>query len=137
MPRLSEQEARDLLGKVLALSRADACEANLNGNAAGNIRYARNTVTTAGRNENMTVVVQSNYGQRSGTATVNEFDDESLERAVRRSEELAKLAEVPVDSTYRAAIAQLKQDRIDRAIKQGAAPDDAGVTASQEPPLRD
>jgi len=48
MPRLSEQEARDLLGKVLALSRADACEANLNGNAAGNIRYARNTVTTAG-----------------------------------------------------------------------------------------
>ncbi len=33
MPRLSEQEARDLLGRVLALSQADACEANQIGRA--------------------------------------------------------------------------------------------------------
>ena len=98
MPRLTETEARELLTKVLGSSRADACEANLNGNAAGNIRYARNTVTTAGKSENMTLVVQSNYGQRSGTATVNEFDDESLERVVRRSEELARLA--PEDEEF-------------------------------------
>ena len=102
MPRLSEQEARDLLGRVLALSRADACEANLNGNARGNIRYARNTVTTAGKNENMTLAVRSNYGQRSGTATANEFDDESLERVVRRSEELAELA--PEDEEFMAPL---------------------------------
>lgn len=102
MPRLSEQEARDLLGRVLALSRADACEANLNGNARGNIRYARNTVTTAGKSENMTLAVRSNYGQRSGTATANEFDDESLERVVRRSEELAKLA--PEDEEFMAPL---------------------------------
>ncbi len=98
MPRLSEQEARDLLGRVLALSKADACEANLNGNAAGNIRYARNTVTTAGSNENLSLVVQSSYGQRSGTASINEFDDESIQRVVQRSEELAKLA--PEDEEF-------------------------------------
>ncbi|MEE8060410.1 MAG: DNA gyrase modulator, partial [Gemmatimonadales bacterium] len=98
MPRLTETEARELLTKVLESSRADACEANLNGNAAGNIRYARNTVTTAGKSEDMTLVVQSNYGQRSGTATINEFDDESLERVVRRSEELARLA--PEDEEF-------------------------------------
>ncbi len=102
MPRLSEQEARDLLGRVLALSQADACEANLSGNARGNIRYARNTVTTAGKSENMSVAVRSNYGQRSGRATANEFDDESLERVVRRSEQLAKLA--PEDQEFMAPL---------------------------------
>ncbi len=98
MPRLSEQEARDLLGRVLALSHADDCQAILDGDATGNIRYARNTVTTAGESENTTVRVQSSYGQRSGTATANEFDDESLERVVRRSEELANLA--PEDEEF-------------------------------------
>lgn len=98
MPRLSEQEARDLLGRVLALSHADDCQAILDGDATGNIRYARNTVTTAGKSENMTVRVQSNYGHSSGTATANEFDDESLERVVRRSEELARLA--PEDKEF-------------------------------------
>ena len=37
-------------------------------------------------------MVQSNFGTRTGTVTANEFDDASIERAVRRSEELARLA---------------------------------------------
>jgi len=98
MPILTEREARDLLGKVLALSQADGCEANLGYNAEGNIRYARNSVSTAGHTEDMTLVVQSNFGRRSGTATVNEFDAASLEKVVRRSEELARLA--PEDEEF-------------------------------------
>ena len=92
MTMFSESEARELLKKVLAYSKAEGCEANLNGSKDGNIRYARNTVTTAGTVEDLTLVVQSNFGLKSGTATVNEFDDGSLEKAVRRSEELAQLA---------------------------------------------
>ncbi|HEY0769733.1 MAG TPA: TldD/PmbA family protein, partial [Sphingobacteriaceae bacterium] len=34
----------------------------------------------------------SNFGKKSGTATINEFDDASLEKVVRRAEELAKLS---------------------------------------------
>ena len=98
MLRLTEQEARDLLGRVLARSKADSCEAVLSGNSDGNIRYARNTVTTAGVSENMSLVVRSSYGKRSGTATINEFDDASLERVVRRSEDLASLA--PEDDEF-------------------------------------
>jgi len=98
MSRLSESEAREILAKTLAYSQADACVATLNGNTRGNIRYARNTVTTAGRNENMSLGVRSNFGKQSGTATVNEFNDESLEGAVRRSEELARLA--PEDEEF-------------------------------------
>src|SRR6478735_2859971 len=89
---MTESQARELMQRVLRLSKADACEVNLNGNAGGNIRYARNTVSTAGAQEDVTMVIQSNYGKRSGTVTLNEFTDEALQRAVARSEELARLA---------------------------------------------
>jgi predicted Zn-dependent protease len=92
MTMLSREEAQTLLKKVLSFSKAEGCEANLNGNTTGNVRYARNSVSTAGVVDNMQLAVQSNFGLRSGTATINEFDDASLEKVVRRSEELAKLA---------------------------------------------
>ncbi len=92
MSAFTAAEARAILTRVLSYSQADACEANLFGNAGGNIRYARNTVSTAGATGDRTLVVQSNFGKRSGTATINEFDDASLERVVRRTEELARLA---------------------------------------------
>jgi predicted Zn-dependent protease len=88
----TEQEAKDLLKRVLDFSEADECEANLDGSIAGNIRYARNTVTTAGEVSDVTLAVQSCFGKRTGTATINEFDDASLEKVVRRSEDLARLA---------------------------------------------
>lgn len=92
MAIFSKDEARAILEKVMKFSKADACEANLNGSNGGNIRYARNTVSTAGENSDVTLAVQSNFGKKSGVATVNEFDDASLEKVVRRAEELAQLA---------------------------------------------
>ncbi len=92
MTILSEKNAKELLTKVLAFSKADECECNLDGQVGGNIRYARNTVSTAGEESDVTLAVQSTFGTRTGVATINEFDDASLEKVVRRSEELAKLA---------------------------------------------
>ncbi len=88
----TKEEARQIMEKALSFSTADACEVNLNGNESGNIRYARNTVSTSGHRSNQTLVVQSNFGKRSGTATIDEFDDASLKKVVERSEELAKLS---------------------------------------------
>ena len=88
----SERDARQLLDRVLAFSRADSCQARVTGRRGGNIRYARNTVTTSGTTDDATLDVTSTFGRRSGTASINEFDAETLERAVRRSEELARLA---------------------------------------------
>jgi predicted Zn-dependent protease len=92
MSMLSKDEAQALLKKVVALSKAETCEATLNGNTSGNIRTARNTVSTSGQTDDLTLAVTSSYGKRAGTTTINELDDASLEKAVRRSEELAKLA---------------------------------------------
>lgn len=92
MPILSKEEAQALLKKVLAFSKADECEVNLYGSDSGNIRYARNAVSTSGGISSTTLIVQSSFGKKVGTATINEYDDASLEKAVRRSEELARLA---------------------------------------------
>lgn len=92
MAIFSKEEAKRILEKVIGFSKADGIEANLNGSNGGNIRYARNTVSTSGEDSNVTLAVQSNFGKKSGTATINEFDDASLEKVVRRAEELAKLS---------------------------------------------
>jgi predicted Zn-dependent protease len=92
MAILSKEEAKAIMEKVIAFSKADGIEVNLSGGDTGNIRYARNSVSTSGEVSNVTLVVQSNYEKKSGVATVNEFDDASLEKVVRRSEELANLA---------------------------------------------
>ncbi len=89
---LTESEAKALLKKVLSFSKADECEANLSGDIRGNIRYARNEVSTSGALTNQNLAVQSSFGKKVGVATIDEFDDASLEKVVRRSEELARLA---------------------------------------------
>ena len=88
----SQPEAQALLKKVLAYSTADECEASLRGRTSGNIRYARNSVSTAGAQNSVSLAVESRFGKRSGIATCNEFDDATLKRCVQRAEEIAKLA---------------------------------------------
>lgn len=89
---LTESEAKALLRKVLSYSKADECEANILGEQRGNIRYARNEVSTSGGLINQNLSVQSSFGKRVGVAAIDEFDDASIEKVVRRSEELARLA---------------------------------------------
>ena len=88
----SEQDAKAILDKVIKLSKADECTATLGGSVDGNIRYALNAVSTSGIVSDAELGVQVAFGKRVGTATINEFDDASLEKVVRRAEELARLA---------------------------------------------
>ncbi|GGG13770.1 TldD/PmbA family protein [Pontibacter amylolyticus] len=88
----TEQQAREIMQKALQYSKADECVVNLMGGTSGNIRYANNAVSTSGENSTTSLVVTSAFGKKTGIATINEFDDASLEKAVRRSEELAQLA---------------------------------------------
>src|ERR1700710_1326913 len=92
MAILSEEEARSLMKKALSFSKADECEINMNGSDSANIRYARNSVSTSGAIAQTSLVVSSAFGKKLGVATINEYDDASLEKTVRRSEELAQLA---------------------------------------------
>ncbi|MEE4244222.1 MAG: TldD/PmbA family protein [Kangiellaceae bacterium] len=118
MSILTEKEAKALLSRVLSFSKAESCQAQLNGQLSGNIRYARNTVTTAGEVSDLTLAVTSTYGKKTGVATINEFDDASLEKVVRRSEELAKLA--PDNPEFMPFIKPQKYDKANTFFKSTA-----------------
>lgn len=92
MAILTREEAKKIIDKVLAFSKADETSVNLTGSRTGNIRYARNSVSTSGESYDLSLAVTAVFGKRSGTSTINEFDDLSLEKTVRRAEEIAKLA---------------------------------------------
>jgi predicted Zn-dependent protease len=92
MSILPEAEAKAILTRVVGLSTADECVAQLDGSTRGNIRFALNNVSTSGIVDNIELSVQVAFGKRVGVATINQFDDASLERVVKRAEELAKLA---------------------------------------------
>ncbi|HEY0585640.1 MAG TPA: TldD/PmbA family protein [Pseudoduganella sp.] len=92
MKILNQEETKRIADKVMSLSKADECIVTINGSRTGNIRYARNAVSTAGLVENTQLSVAVAFGKKQGTAVINEFDDKSLAKAVQRAEELAKLA---------------------------------------------
>jgi predicted Zn-dependent protease len=104
MSILTEAQAKAILDKVIAFSTADECSAQIGGGTEGNVRFARNDISTSGIVAGVELAVQVAFGKRVGTATINQFDDASLERVVRRAEDLAKLA--PENPEFVPAIGQ-------------------------------
>ena len=92
MTILTQEQTKRICDRVLSLTKADECIVSIGGKRAGNIRFARNAVSTAGLTDDTSITVRVAFGKRQGTASINEFDDKSLERVVRRAEELARLA---------------------------------------------
>jgi predicted Zn-dependent protease len=92
MKLLSQEETKRICDRIMSFTKADECIVSINGSRTGNIRYARNNVSTAGLVENTELAVQVAFGKRQGTVTINEFDDKALQKAVRTAEDLARLA---------------------------------------------
>jgi predicted Zn-dependent protease len=88
----TKEQAKALMDRVLSFSKAESTAVNLNGGDRANVRFARNTVTTSGATSGYSLAITSSFGKRSGTVTTAEFDDASLQRAVRNAEEIAKLS---------------------------------------------
>lgn len=88
----TEEQAKKLVDRVLSFSKADETFVSLNGGDRGNLRFARNTATTSGASSGYSVAVTTAFGKRAGTVTTAEFDDASLQRAVRNAEEIARLS---------------------------------------------
>ncbi|PYS48308.1 MAG: peptidase C69 [Acidobacteria bacterium] len=91
MSLLSSNEAEAILKKVLSFSKADELEATLQGGRAAYTRFGMNSASSSGDTENLSLAINAHFGQRSGIATTNTLDDQSLEKTVRAAEEIAHL----------------------------------------------
>jgi predicted Zn-dependent protease len=92
MPVMTREQAQALLQRVLKLSQADEIEVSLGASRENNIRFADNRITTAGGVSDLGLGIFSAFGKRHAVTTTNDISDEGLERAVRLSEQLARLA---------------------------------------------
>jgi predicted Zn-dependent protease len=88
----TREQAKALIDRVLSVSKAEETSVNLNGGERGNLRFARNTATTSGASSGYNLAVTASFGKKSGTVTTAEFDDASLQRAMRSAEEIARLS---------------------------------------------
>ncbi len=123
MAILSKEEVQAILTKVLSFSTADECVAMLDGSDEGNIRYANNAVSTAGAASTMSLSVSAVFGKKVGSASINEFDDASLKKAVQRAEELAKLS--PENPEYMPVLGPQTYDESPTYVERTAAIDPA------------
>jgi predicted Zn-dependent protease len=89
---LSREQAEALIQKVVKLSKAESIQVNVGGGYAANVRFADNRISTAGGVSTANLGIQSSFGPKHAVISTNDFSDASLERAVRQSEALAKLA---------------------------------------------
>jgi predicted Zn-dependent protease len=89
---LTREQAQALVERIVKMSKADSIQVNVGGGYSANVRFADNRISTAGGISTATVNVQSSFGPKHAVVSTNDFTDEGLERTVRQSEALAKLA---------------------------------------------
>ena len=88
---LTKDQSADIFDRIRRFSSADEIEAIFSGSRFALTRFANNTIHQNVEEENSVVSIRTNYGGCTARSTVNQFDDESLRRAVAASESLARV----------------------------------------------
>ncbi len=88
----NKEQTKALTDRVLSFSKAEQTFVAVNGSDRASLRFARNTATTSGATSGTSVAITASFGKRSGTVTASQFDDASLQRALRNAEEIAKVS---------------------------------------------
>jgi PmbA protein len=88
---LTREQAADIFDRIRRFASADEVEAIFTSSRFALTRFANNTIHQNVEEENSIVSIRANFGGRTARATANQFDDESLQRAVAASESLARV----------------------------------------------
>jgi PmbA protein len=88
---LTKEKAADIFDRIRRFSSADEVEAIFTGSRFALTRFANNTIHQNVEDENSIVSIRTNFAGRTARSTANQFDDESLRRAVAASENLARV----------------------------------------------
>jgi PmbA protein len=88
---LTKEQSADIFDRIRRFSSADEIEAIFTRSRFALTRFANNTIHQNVEEENSVVSIRTNFAGRTARATANQFDDESLRRAVAASENLARV----------------------------------------------
>ena len=88
---LTKEKGADIFERIRRFSSADEVEAIFTGSRFALTRFANSTIHQNVEEENSAVSIRTNFSGRTARATTNQFDDESLQRAVAASENLARV----------------------------------------------
>jgi predicted Zn-dependent protease len=94
---LTKEQASDIFDRIRRLSAADEVEVIFNGSRFALTRFANNTIHQNVEEESYVASIRTNFGGRTARATANQFDDQSLRRAVKASEKLSKVQDPDPD----------------------------------------
>ena len=99
---LSEDQALSLLEKVVKQSEAEAVFVSLSTGEESLSRFSDNQISQNISKPVSSLSITSYFGNKSASAAVTEFDRDAIASAVKRSEELARIA--PVDPEWMALL---------------------------------
>ena len=88
---LTKEQGSDIFNRIRRFSSADEVEAIFTTSRFALTRFANNTIHQNVEEENSIVSIRTNFAGRTARATANQFDDDSLRRAVAASENLARV----------------------------------------------
>src|SRR5215467_2571229 len=109
---LTEQRANEIFATIKNHASCDDVEVLIGGGRNALTRFANNTIHQNVAEENYVASIRASFGQRTARATTNKLDDESLRRAVRSAEAIAR-------------VQQPNPDLLPTATPQEAGPADA------------
>ncbi len=95
---LSADDCKTIADKILARSKADACVVKIDGGEDQSLRFARGSATTNLAISEANLRIASHIGGRVASSATARFDDDALDDALKRSEEIARM--LPVDPDY-------------------------------------
>jgi PmbA protein len=88
---LTKEQAGDIFDRIRRFSSAEEVEAIFTSSRFALTRFANNTIHQNVEEENSVVSIRTNFAGRTARSTANQFDDESLRRAIVASESLARV----------------------------------------------
>lgn len=86
----SQDEVKRLTDRVLNMCRADAVEVAFSGGERAATRFANSSITANLIERDQSIQITVAYGQKSATATTNQFDDASLKETIEAVRALAR-----------------------------------------------
>ena len=91
---LTREQLQKLAERALSMTEFPECGISLSSTESAFLRFALNGVTTSGFVINQSLGISVTKDKKSGSTSVDDFDEKSIREAVRRAEQIAQLSPV-------------------------------------------